>query len=344
MFRFFDPQWLWALVIVPLLAALFWVAAVRRRRALDSFGDSDLMRKLTATVSIAARRWKAMLLLGSVVMAVLAIARPQFGTRVETVKSVGQDIVVAVDLSRSMLAEDVSPNRLERARLSILRLMGALHGDRIGLVAFAADAFVQSPLTTDYAAAGMFLNAMSPDMMPVQGTDLGAALRVSLDALDKGARDARVVVIVTDGEDQEGDFEEQLERAARSGVRVHVVGIGSTEGVPIPLYDAQGNRQGFLRDEDGSVVTTRLGEQTLRTVAERTGARYVTAGAGGRGFDDLVDELAGAQGGEAVEERQVTRFEEQFQIFLGLALALLFVEWLWPERRRPSASWAGRFE
>jgi Ca-activated chloride channel family protein len=299
--------------------------------------------RLTTTVSVAARRWKAFLLLGAVAASVLALARPQFGSRVETVRSMGQDIMVAVDLSRSMLAEDVAPNRLERARLAILRLIGRLDGDRIGLVAFAGDAFVQSPLTTDYAAAGMFLNAMSPDMMPVQGTDLGEALRVSLDALDQGARDARVVVIVTDGEDLEGNFEEQLDRAARSGVRVHVVGIGSTEGAPIPIYDAQGNRDGFLRDADGTVVTTRLGDETLRTVAERTGAEYVRAGAGGTAFDDLVDELAGATG-EALEERQVTVFEEQFQIFVGLGLALLFLEWLWPERRRAHAAWAGRFE
>lgn len=343
MFRFFDSGWLMALAAVPLLAALFWIASVRRRRALDEFGDSELVARLTATVSSAARRWKAVLTLAAVATAVLALARPQFGTRVETVRSVGQDIMVAVDLSRSMLAEDVSPNRLERARLAILRLMSSLDGDRIGLVAFAGDAFVQSPLTTDYAAAGMFLNAMTPDIMPVQGTDLGAALRVSLDALDQGARDARVVVIVTDGEDHEADFEGQLERAADEGVRVHVVGIGSTEGVPIPVFDDQGRREGFLRDEDGSVVTTRLGEETLRRVAERTGARYVTAGAGGTALDDLIDELAAAQG-EALEERQVTQFDEQFQIFVAVALALLFVEWLWPERRRPRVAWAGRFE
>lgn len=343
MFRFFDSEWLAALAAVPLLALLFWLAARRRRKALASFGEHELVRKLTASVSAAARRWKAALTLAAVTFSVLALARPQFGSRVETVRSVGQDIVVAVDLSRSMLAEDVSPNRLERARLAILRLMDRLDGDRIGLVAFAGDAFVQSPLTTDYAAAGMFLNAMSPDLMPVQGTDLGAALRVSLDALDQAARSSRVVVIVTDGEDQEGDFEDQLERAASSGVRVHVVGIGSTEGVPIPLYDDQGNRQGFLRDEDGTVVTTRLDEPTLRRVAERTGARYVRAGAGGAGFDDLVDELAGARG-EALEERQVTQFEEQFQIFLGLALALLWIEWMWPERRRARRVWTGRFQ
>jgi Ca-activated chloride channel family protein len=343
MFRFADPAWLWALALVPVAAALFALAARRRRRALEAFGDPELVRRLTATVSVAARRWKSTLLLGALTLTALAAARPQFGTRVETVRSVGQDIVVAVDLSTSMLAEDVAPSRLERARLAILRLMGSLDGDRIGLVAFAGSAFVQSPLTVDYSAAGMFLDAMDPDLMPVQGTDLGGALRVSLDALDQGAREARVIVLVTDGEHLEGDFEDELERAVDGGVQVHVVGIGSPDGGPIPVFDEQGRRTGFLRDEDGTVVTTRLDEQTLRRVAERTGARYVRAGAGGTAFENLVDEIANVEG-EAIDARQITQFEEQYQIFLGLALAVLMIEWLLPERSRERAAWAGRFE
>ena len=343
MFRFADSVWLFALTVVPMLAGLFGLAALRRRRALGAFGDAQLVRKLTATVSVTARRWKAALCVVAVGMLVVALARPQFGSRVETVRSVGQDIVVAVDLSRSMLAEDVAPSRLERARLSILRLMSNLDGDRIGLVAFAADAFVQSPLTVDYSAAGLFLKAMHPDLMPVQGTDLGAALRVSLDVLDQRARDARVVVVITDGEDHEGDFEDQLARAVAGGVQVHVVGIGSLEGVPIPEHDAQGRQTGFLRDDEGSVVTTRLDEQTLRAVAERTDARYVRAGAGGTAFEDLVDDISGVEG-EALDELQITQFEEQFQIFLALALALLLAEWLWPDRRSQRMAWAGRFE
>ncbi len=341
MFRFASSDWLWALGLVPVLLLLYAAAARRRTSALRELGDLELVARLTSSVSPAVRRWKAALTAVALALLVLALARPQFGTRVETVRSVGQDIVVAVDLSRSMLAEDVVPSRLERSRFAILRLIDGLDGDRIGLVAFAGTAFVQSPLTVDYAAAGMFLGAMHPDWMPVQGTDLGAALRVSLDALEQGARDARVIVIVTDGEDHEDDFEAELQRAVESGVRVHVVGIGTTEGVPIPLYDAQGRRTGFVRDEEGNVVTTRLGDQTLGAVAERTGARYVRVGAGGAALDDLVRELAGGAG-TALEERQVTLFEEQFQLFLGLALGLLLLEWLLPERRRKAAAWSGR--
>ncbi len=341
MFRFGAPHWLPALLLVPVAIVAYWLASRARRRALARFGDPELVRRLTATVSVPARRTKVGFRLAAVGLMALALARPQFGTRVETVRSVGQDVLVAVDLSRSMLAEDVAPSRLERAKLAILRLIGKLDGDRIGLVAFAAQAYVQSPLTIDYTAATMFLDAMTPDLMPVQGTDLGEALRVSLDALEHGAREDRVLVVVTDGEDHEGNVDAQLERAVKDGVVIHTVGIGSTEGVPIPVLDAQGNRTGFARDADGNVITTRLDEATLRHIADQTGGTYVHAGAGGSAFDDLMDRIAGGKG-EAIDARQVTQFEEQYQIFLGLALALLVAEMLLPERRRETRTLQGR--
>ncbi len=342
MFRFGASEWLWALFVVPLVAALFWISYRARHRALERFGDSPLVARLTRSVSERGRFAKAVLLVTALALTVVALARPQFGTRVETVQSRGQDVMVALDLSASMLAEDVSPNRLERARLSVLRLMRQLDGDRVGLVAFAADAFVQSPLTVDYGAAAMFLNAMTPDIMPVQGTNLGAALRVSLDAL-RDAREARVLVVVTDGEDHEGEIDEQIQRAVASGVRIHTVGLGSAEGVPIPVFDAQGRRQGFKRDEDGNVVTTHLDEETLMRVAEATGGRYVRAGGSAAALDELVDEIAGVDG-EAVDARQITQFEERYQIFLGLALALLMAEVLVSDRRKTDHEWVGRFD
>lgn len=343
MFRFADPQWLWGLTLVPVLGALAWAASRGRRKALERFAESELIEKLTESVDVVARRWKTVLRLLGVALLFVALARPQFGSRVETVRSVGQDIVVAVDLSQSMLAEDVAPNRLERAKLAILRLLRQLDGDRIGLVAFAADAFVQSPLTIDYGAAAMFLDAMRPELMPVQGTDLGAALRVSLDALEKGERDARVVVIVTDGEDHEDAFADQIRRAVDSGVQVYLVGVGTTDGGPIPLYDEDGNREGFLRDEEGNVVTTRLTEETFQRFVRGAGATYVRVGAGGTAFEDLVDEIARGEG-EEVDQRQVTQFEEQYQIFLALALLALVADGLVSDRGRGDEEWHGRFE
>jgi Ca-activated chloride channel family protein len=285
---------------------------------------------------------KASLVLASILLLALALARPQFGTRVETVRRRGQDVMVAVDLSSSMLAEDVTPNRLDRARLSIMRLIRSLDGDRIGLVAFAGDAFIQSPLTVDYTAAAMFLNAMDPEMMPVQGTDLGEALRMSLDALDQGAREDRIVILVTDGEDHEGLWEEQLQRAVESEVRIHTVGIGSVEGVPIPESGTGSGRQGFKRDEDGNVVTTRLDEATLREVAESTGGRFVRVAPGITGFEELVDQIAAGEG-EELDTREITQFEEQYQLFLAFGFLLLLAEALVPDRRRGTEEWSGRF-
>ena len=341
MFRLGYVEVLFGLLLVPLLGAFFWSTMRARKRALERFGDHHLVQRLTASVSPRGRLAKGVLLLGAVGLSVLALARPQFGTRVETVRSEGQDIVVALDVSLSMMAEDVAPNRLERAKLEISRMLGRLEGDRIGLVAFAGDAFVQSPLTVDYGAAAMFLSAMEPDLIPVQGTNLGEALSVALDAFEEGSQEHRTLIVITDGEDHEGEVEAGVERAVESGVKIYTVGIGSPEGVPIPEVDEAGRRSGFKRDEDGNVVTTRLDEATLLQVAEATGGRYFRAG-DPSGLNPLMDELLEGKGRE-LEAREITQFEEQFQIFLGLALLMLLAESVVPDRRRGKQEWTGRF-
>jgi Ca-activated chloride channel family protein len=341
-FRFVSTEILFGLLLVPALALFYWGTRQARKRALAEFGDLELVQKLSATLSRKGRVAKSIFMLVAVAFLILALARPQFGTRVETVRSEGQDVMVALDVSRSMMAEDVTPNRLERARLEIMRILQRLDGDRIGLVAFAGNAFVQSPLTVDYGAAALFLNAMDPDLIPIQGTNLGEALTVSLDAFEEGTRDSRVLIVVTDGEDHEGEIEAALERALDDGVQIHTVGIGSLDGVPIPEIDASGVRSGFIRDEDGAVVTTRLDESTLQRVAEVTGGRYFAALGPGANLDPLVQEITGGEGRE-LEAREITQFDEQFQVFLGLALVLLLAEGLIPERRRKKEAWAGRF-
>lgn len=343
MFRFGFGSLLFAYILVPLMALFLWHAVRSRRRAVARFGNATLMERLSKTVSHRARLAKTVLLLVTTTMLVTALARPQFGTRVETVRREGQDIVVALDVSASMLAEDVVPNRLERAKQAVRSLIGMLEGDRIGLVAFAGQAFVQSPLTVDYGAAMMFLNAMDPDLIPTPGTDLGAAMQKSLDAFVAEDAQHRVLILITDGEDHLGDIGPQVERALEDGVRIHTVGIGSPDGVPIPAFDAAGRRRGFLRDDNGEVVTTRLDEATLEDISQRTGGRYYPAAAGQQGLELLADEIAGMEDRE-LDAQQFTQFEEQYQIFLGLALFLLTVELLVPERRRITAAWTGRFQ
>jgi Ca-activated chloride channel family protein len=242
-----------------------------------------------------------------------------------------------------MVAEDVAPNRLNKAKFAISDLINRLDGDRVGLVAFAGEAFVQCPLTVDYGAATLFLNAMVPDMMSVQGTNLGQALSVAMDAFSETDRRHRVLVVITDGEDHENQMEEAVARAVDEGVRLYPVGIGSTEGVPIPELNTEGLTQGFKRDRDGAVVTTRLDESSLQMMAERTGGSYYLASPGGSELLELVAEVSAGRGQE-FEVEQVTVFDEQYQIFLGLALTLLIGEMLLSDRRRPQTSWLGRFK
>lgn len=332
MFRFASVELLFGLLLVPLLALLLWRAARVRRRALDRFGDDELVSLLAASVHRRNRTLRALLLVGSVGFLLTALARPQFGTRVETVRREGRDVVVALDLSRSMLAEDVAPNRLQRAKLEILRLVDRLEGDRIGLVAFAGQAFVQSPLTTDYAATQLFLDAMDVDLVPVQGTNLGEAMNVALDLFDEEVREFRVLLIVTDGEDHEGEVGEAIRRATDAGVRVFTVGIGSSDGVPIPEFDDAGNQRGFQRDADGNVVTTRLDEAILRRIADATGGGFHLSTPQSVELDALIDEMS-VVGTREIDAREIAQFEEQFQLFLGAAILLLLIEPLLPERR-----------
>ena len=343
MLRFGAGNMVFAYLLVPALVALCWWAHARTRRDLARFGDQQLLDRLTGTVSRRGQTTKTVLLVITVALLVTALARPQFGSRVETVRREGQDIVIALDVSASMVAEDMAPNRLQKAKFAIADLIGRLEGDRVGLVAFAGEAFVQCPLTLDYSAARLFLNAMDPGMMSVQGTNLGQAVEVALDAFAETDRRHRVLVVITDGEDHEGEVDAAVERALEEGVRIYTVGIGSAEGVPIPELEAAGRPRRFKRDALGAVVTTRLDETTLRTIATRTGGAYHRASPAGTELVLLAAELTAGEGQE-FEAEQVTLFDEQYQLFLGFALALLVAELLVSDRRSVQTAWIGRFK
>ncbi len=342
MFKFAASDMLFAYLLVPALIALAGWARLRKRRDMERLADAHLLERLTATVSRRAQLVKTILVVSAVGLLVTALARPQFGSRIETVRREGRDVLIALDLSMSMVAEDMAPNRLEKAKFAIADLIDQLDGDRVGLVAFAGEAFVQSPLTLDYGAARLFLNAMEPDMMSVQGTNLGQAVSVALDAFASTERRHRVLVVITDGEDHEGEIDDAIARATDEGVVIYTVGIGSTDGVPIPDRSATGQARGFKRDGDGAVVTTRLDEATLQEMADRTGGTYYRASPGGSELAVLAEELAGGEGRE-FESEQVTLFDEQYQLFLGLAMALLVADVLVSDRRRLDVGWTGRF-
>lgn len=332
MFRFGAEHALYGLLLVPAIAWLLWQAQAWKRRALEQFGEPALVRRLSASFEHRDHWLKPVLILSSITLLVTALARPQFGIEHETMRREGQDIIVALDVSSSMLAEDLKPNRLERAKRATSQLLGGLAGDRIGLVAFAGQAFVQSPLTSDYATAQLFLNAMEPSIIPVQGTNIATAIGVSLKAFDDKNPDHRILVLITDGEDHEGEIRGAVDRAIELGVRIYTVGIGSRDAVSIPIYDGQGRRSEFKKAEDGSVVTTKLNQATLVHISERTGGRYLHAGTDGARLGALADEIDALEGLD-FETQVATQLAERFQVFLGLGLALLILEILLSERR-----------
>ena len=300
-----------------------------------------MVRKLARAVSTRRQRIKAAIVLVSLSLLLLALARPQFGTRIEIVKREGQDIFVALDVSLSMLAEDIRPSRLEKAKREVAQLIDRLEGDRIGLIAFAGEAFVQCPLTLDYGAARLFLSAMDPGLIPVPGTAIGAAVRKARDSFASEDRKSKVLIVITDGEDHLGGLDDVMAEAAEAGMIIYTIGIGTLEGIPIPDGGAEG-KGGFKKDRQGQVILTRLNEDALRRLAETTGGEHFTVTAGAVALDRLYASIA-AMDKQELAAREVTLFDEKFQPVLGLSLILLCAEFFLSGSRRLSQEWRGRF-
>ncbi|HEX2613417.1 MAG TPA: VWA domain-containing protein [Fibrobacteria bacterium] len=341
---FGDARLLWLLGLAPLLALFLAWARWRATARLRRFADPELLPRLTAGVSPARRLLKAALLLLGVFFLALAIARPLWGSRMELVQRKGVDVVVAVDVSLSMLAEDIRPNRLARSKQEIQRFAEKLEGDRIGLVAFAGDAFLQCPLTSDYGAFRVFLDVLEPGLVDAPGTDLGRALEEALKAFPPGEGRHRAIVLLTDGEDHGGHAMEVAEEARKRGVVVHVVGIGSPGGVPIPIgggSGGSGNRV-YKRDAQGQVVSTRLDTELLANIARTTGGELHLAQPGRFELLDVLKKI-NAMEKRSFDAEQVARLEERFQFPLAAAIVLLTLEFLVSDRRRRRDAWRGRF-
>ena len=286
--------------------------------------------------------WKAVLLIATAAFMLIALLRPQIGTRLEEVTREGLDIIIALDLSTSMLAEDIKPNRLTKAKHEIEGLIDRLQGDRIGLVAFAGASIVQCPLTLDYGAAKIFLDIMDTDLIPRPGTAIGAAIKTAMGAFNEKERKFKVLIVITDGEDQEENAQQLAEDAAKEGIIIYTVGIGSREGVPIPLR--QGLVQsGFKKDNQGQVVISKLDEVTLEKIALATNGKYYRATSGEEELDKIYNEIMGMEKKEFGSLR-FTQFEDRFQYLLFIALLLLIIEYFLPERQEVVREWKGRFE
>lgn len=335
--RFAAPEYLWLLLGLPVLAGLFVLSFRRRRRALEALGELRLVRRLTTSASTERRIIKAVLVGGAVLFLVLALARPQWGAKLETVTRRGVDVIVAVDTSTSMLAEDVKPSRMAQARAAVASFVDLLRGDRIGLVAFAGTAYVACPLTLDYTAAAMFVEILDTDLIPVQGTAIAAAIRAAASAFRPGERRHKVLVLLTDGEDHEGDVMAAARDAGAEGITVYTIGVGSPSGEPIPLRNERGDIIGYKEDKEHRKVTSRLGEGDLEAIALATGGKYFRSTPDGIELQRVYEEIS-RMDQRTMSGRMLSVYEERYQIPLLAALVLLALEAALSDRRRSAAA------
>jgi Ca-activated chloride channel homolog len=328
---FAQPGFLIALPLVPLL--LLFLAWAGRRRAvmMQRLGDAPLMQRLSASVNWRGRRLRDALWLLGLAMLIIALARPQWGTESQPVERQGIQVMVALDVSNSMLAGDIRPDRLTRAKGEIADLMQRLDGDEIGLVLFSGASFIQFPLTSDYATARTFLDAADTRSISRQGTVIGDAIRTAITGFDLRRESQKVIVIVTDGEAHDSDAIAAAEAAAQQGIIIHTVGLGSPEGAPVPEYDANGQLTGYKTDASGQTVVSKLDENTLRQIAAAAGGQYFHA-ADGSEIDALAAELAQLQGGD-IESRTAFTYIERFQFFLLIAFLAMGAAELIPDRK-----------
>ncbi|MGC9317447.1 MAG: VWA domain-containing protein [Armatimonadota bacterium] len=320
--RWAHPELLKLLWLTPLVVALYVHAARARWRAMRRMATPLALDRIAGARVRRRRRIRAALMTGALVMVVLAAARPQFGTQMTRVQRRGADVVFAIDTSQSMLARDIAPDRLGAAKDAVRAVVSRMRGDRVGIVAFAGAAFQYCPLTIDYGATQMFLDALDTKVIGDPGTALADAIREAADALEAAEHHYRHLVILTDGEDHEGGATQAAREAASKGITIHVVGVGSTEGEPVPILDAEGNVTGHKRGPDGEVVVSRLDEQTLREVAEAGNGSYVRASDGGIPVDRIYSELSRREG-RIVGTYQFTEYAERYQLPLGVAIVLV---------------------
>ncbi len=324
------------LILLPLLIVFYGLVFRMKRRAKERFGNLALIEKLSLSFSPRKQRWKVVLILLGAFFLLFSLARPQLGTKLTLMKREGVDIIIAIDVSLSMMAEDIRPNRLEKAKQEISGLINRMRGDRVGLVAFAGVPFVQCPLTLDYSAAKMFLDIIDINLIPQPGTAIGDAIRTSIEAFSQKERKYKVLILLTDGEDHESDPLAAAEEATKEGIRIYTIGIGSVQGELIPIRDGRGQVSGFKKDQEGSVVVSKLDEATLQKIALTAGGKYYHATSGEMELDKIYDEIAKMEKKE-LEGKLMTQYEDRYQYFLLVSVILLTAEFLLSDRRSRKA-------
>ncbi|MDH5543161.1 MAG: VWA domain-containing protein [Nitrospinota bacterium] len=325
MIKFGSHEWLYLLAIVPLLVLLFWLFNKEFAKRLEKFADSSLLPKLLSGADRWKRFLKFALLMTSLTVLIVALARPQFGVEPKEVKRVGIDILVMLDISLSMAAEDVAPSRLAKAKKEIERLADTFAGNRVGLLVFAGSSGVECPLTLDISTFKMFLNSISFSSAPLSGTDISGAMKKGITLLEQSQSKSKVIVLITDGEDNEGNPAETAREAAKKKIRIYTVGLGSETGAPIPIKDNNGDLAGYKKDSSGNTVFTRQNSDALNEVANITDALFISSSGGVFNINPIIESIRALEKSD-ISSTKFTTYVDRFQWFLGIALILLAVE------------------
>ena len=338
MIRFANIEYFWLLLIGVLFFIMYLYYNAWKKRSSKRFGSKKQLDGLMPDVSSVKPVFKFILVLLGLIFLVIGLVDPQVGSKLEKVKREGIDLMLVLDVSNSMMAEDIKPNRLERSKMAISNLIDNLEGDRIGIVIFAGNAYKQLPLTTDYSAAKLFLSAVDTKIVPTQGTAIGEAIEMAVSSFDEEEHN-KALIIITDGENHEDDAVSEAKNAAEIGIKVFTIGMGLADGAPIPVYNSYGNRTGFKKDKQGKTVVTKLNEDMLRQIAAAGNGAYAQANNGTTGLRKIFSEISQIEKKE-IETKQFTDYEHRYQIYIFIALLLLLFELLLDNK---SSRWAGKF-
>ena len=331
MYQLEEKIWFWALLVIPAIITLFFILQLWKRHTQRRFAEKGLLNRLSPNRSLFKSLLKTAVLSMAFLCLTLALVNPKIGTKLETVKREGVDIVFAVDVSKSMLAEDIAPNRLEKSKQLVTQIINNLASDRIGIIAYAGKAFPQLPITTDYASAKMFLQSMNTDMLSSQGTAIDEAIQLARTYYDDEDQTNRVLIIISDGEDHNNIATETAEAASEEGIKIFTIGVGTAKGGPIPIK-RRNIIQNYKKDNNGETVITKLVEETLISIAEEANGQYIN----GRNTNEVVEtirEILNRMDKKEFEAKQFAEFKDQFQWFLGLACFFFFIDIFLLERK-----------
>lgn len=333
------PEWIWIFAAGPVFSLLFALIFWWKKRALEQFASAAMLGYLAPQRSTGKPVLKFLLFRWAVFFLTIALINPKLGTKMAEAKQEGIDMMIAIDVSRSMLAEDIKPNRLERAKRGISQMIDKLYGDRVGIIVFAGDAYVQLPITNDYSAARMFLKTINTEIVPVQGTSIGAAIDLALESFDFENATQKAIVIISDGEDHEAEAISAAQRAGEKEVVIYTRGMGTVQGGPIPLYSGR-QQSGYHKNKDGNTVVTRLNEEILQDIAATAGGTFVRASTAKMGLDMILGEINQMNKTE-FGTVTYTEYEDRFQPFIVVALVLLLWSFIIGERK---SVWREKFK